>query len=70
MGLLGMAAVAVLRGEAARAAKLIGTSEALREVIGLSLTSSSWEHYDFEGCLAAARAKLSEAAFTAAWSEG
>jgi DNA-binding CsgD family transcriptional regulator len=70
MGLLGMAAVAVLQGEAARAAKLIGTSKALREVIGLSLTTSSWEHYDFEGCLAAARAKLSEAAFEAAWSEG
>jgi DNA-binding CsgD family transcriptional regulator len=70
MGLLGMGAAAVLRGQPTRAAKLIGASEALREVIGLSLTSSSWEHYDFEGCLAAARAGLDEAAFEAAWSEG
>jgi tetratricopeptide (TPR) repeat protein len=70
MGLLGMGAVAVLRGQPARAAKLIGASYALREVLGLSLTSSSWEHYDFEGCLAAARAGLGEEEFNAAFSEG
>ena len=61
MGLLGFGAVALLRGRPARAAKLIGASEALREVIGLS---------NFEGRLAAARANLDEAAFETARSEG
>jgi predicted ATPase/DNA-binding SARP family transcriptional activator/DNA-binding CsgD family transcriptional regulator len=70
MGVLGLGVVAVLRGEARRAARLIGASAALRKIIGLSLSSSSWKHFDFEGCIAAARAELSQASFEAAWAEG
>jgi non-specific serine/threonine protein kinase len=68
--LLGMAGVAALREQPSRAAKLFGASEALRKEIGLSLTSPSWKHYDYEGYLATARVGLDEAAFEAAWSEG
>lgn len=69
-GLLGMAGVAALRGQPARAARLWGASEILREVFGLPLTPMVRDHYDYEGYLAAARAGLGEAAFDAAWSEG
>jgi DNA-binding CsgD family transcriptional regulator len=70
MGLLGMGAVAVMRGQTARAAKLIGASDALREAIGLSLPASSWDQFDFEGILAAARAGLGEKEFSAIFAEG
>jgi predicted ATPase/DNA-binding SARP family transcriptional activator/DNA-binding CsgD family transcriptional regulator len=69
-GLAGMAGVAALREQPARAAKLMGASEALREVLGLSLASLSHARYDYEGCIAAVRAGLGEEAFEAAWSEG
>ncbi len=69
-GLMGMAGVAALREQPARAARLFGAAEALREEIGLSLTSSANARYDYEGYLGTARAGLSEAAFDAAWSEG
>jgi predicted ATPase/DNA-binding SARP family transcriptional activator/DNA-binding CsgD family transcriptional regulator len=66
----GMGAVAHLRGQPDRAAKLIGASNALWDAIGLSLESSSWEHFNYQGALAAVRARLDEAAFEAAFSEG
>jgi predicted ATPase/DNA-binding SARP family transcriptional activator/DNA-binding CsgD family transcriptional regulator len=69
-GLLGTAAVVILRGKSVRAARLWGASEALREAIGLPLTALVRDRYDYEGCLATARAELGEAAFEAAWSEG
>jgi non-specific serine/threonine protein kinase len=69
-GLLGMAGVAALRGQPARASRLWGASEVLREVYGLPLTPMVRDHYDYEGYLAGARAGLSEAGFEAAWSEG
>jgi non-specific serine/threonine protein kinase len=65
-----MAGVAALQGEPARASRLWGASEVLREVLGLPLTSLVRDRYDYEGYLAAARAELDEAAFEAAWSEG
>lgn len=69
-GLLGMAAGAALRGQPARAARLWGAAEALREAIDHPPLPLEKAHYDYEGYLAAARAGLEEAAFEAAWSEG
>ena len=70
MSLLGMAGVAALRGQPARAAKLFGASEALREAIGLVLTPLADAHFGFEDYFAAARAELGEAAFETAFSRG
>lgn len=53
--LLGLAGVAALRGQPARAARLWGAAEALREAIGLSLSPFDRATYDHEGYLAAAR---------------
>ena len=69
-GLGGMAGVAALRGQAARAAKLMGASEALRQEIGISVTPEASPYYDYDRYLAAAHAGLGEAAFDSAWSEG
>jgi predicted ATPase/DNA-binding SARP family transcriptional activator/DNA-binding CsgD family transcriptional regulator len=69
-GLLGMAGVAALRGKLARASRLWGASEVLREVFGLPLTPMVRDHYDYVGYLAVARAGLGEVPFEAAWSEG
>lgn len=69
-GLLGMAGVSALRGHPARASKLWGASEVLRETFGLPLTSMVRDHYDHDGLLATARAGLDKAAFDAAWAEG
>lgn len=68
--LMGSAVVDALGGRPARAARLRGAAEALREAISLSL--SLWDHTptDYEDQLAAARSQLDEAAWEAAWSEG
>jgi len=68
--LMGMVGVAALRGQPARVAKLMGTSEALREKLGLSVTPLDDPCYDYQGYLAAARATLGQTTFEAAWSEG
>jgi predicted ATPase/DNA-binding SARP family transcriptional activator/DNA-binding CsgD family transcriptional regulator len=68
--LLGLAGVAVSRGLPARAARLWGASEALREADGLPLSPFVRSISDYEGDLAAARAGLDERSFAAAWSEG
>lgn len=68
--LLGMAAVAALRGQPVRASRLWGAAEALREVIGLPLSPFDRAHYDYERYLDIARSRLDEAAWTAAWEEG
>ncbi len=69
-GLMGLAVVAALGGRSARVARLSGAAEALREAIGLSL--SLWDHTpsDYEAILAAARSRLGEEAWEAAWNEG
>jgi non-specific serine/threonine protein kinase len=69
-GLAGMAGVATLQEQFYRAVKLMGATEALREVLGLSHAPLSMPLYDAEGYLAVARATLSAAAFETAWSEG
>jgi DNA-binding NarL/FixJ family response regulator len=67
---MGSAVVAALDKRPARAARLQGAAEALREAISLSLLL--WDHTptDYEDQLAAARSQLGEAAWEAAWSEG
>ena len=51
-----------------RSARLWGAAEALREVIGASL--SPHERYTYEPYIEAARAQLDEVAWEAAWTEG
>ena len=67
---MGAVVVAALGKSPARAARLRGAAEALREAINLSL--SLWDHTptDFEGQLAAARSQLGEEAWEAVFSEG
>jgi len=68
--MLGLAAVAALRGQPARAARLWGAAEALREVIGQPLAPYDQSNYDYEGYLDAARSQLDEPEWKAAWLEG
>jgi non-specific serine/threonine protein kinase len=68
--LLVEAALAGVRNEPARAARLWGAAEALREAIGLSMGHQDRVDYDYEGRVAAARAQLDDAAWQAAWNEG
>ena len=68
--LLVAAALAGVRRDLLRAAKLWGAAEALREAIGLSMGHQDRVDYDYEGRVAAARAQLDEAAWQAAWNEG
>jgi DNA-binding CsgD family transcriptional regulator len=71
-GLMVMAGVAVSRGEPpARAARLWGAEEALRQAIGFPVSPYDRAHYDYEGYQSDARTLLSdEASWEAAWSEG
>jgi DNA-binding CsgD family transcriptional regulator len=62
--------VAVLRGQPARAARLSGAAEALREAIGHPAQPLKRVNYDYEAHLATTRSALGEAAFEAAFSEG
>jgi predicted ATPase len=64
----GLASVACDRGDASRCARLLGAAEALRETIGVPLPAV--HEGEIERCVAAARAALGEAAFTAALDEG
>jgi predicted ATPase/class 3 adenylate cyclase len=62
------AALLVVKGEPERAARLYGGAEALREEAGIPLAPSERPRYERE--VAAARAKLDEERFKAAWAEG
>jgi predicted ATPase/DNA-binding XRE family transcriptional regulator len=62
------ALIAAARGEAARAARLFGAAEALRERIGAPGRPSDREHNARQ--IADGRAQLGEAAFAAAWEHG
>jgi predicted ATPase/DNA-binding SARP family transcriptional activator len=64
----GVAHVAVAQGEAARAARLFGAAERLRERIGRP--HHPHERADYERSVAEARTALGDAAFAAAWAEG
>ena len=63
-----LAGLASTLGLPERAARLYGSAEALIESIGLSPAPT--ERYQYERNVAAARARLDEAAFAAAWAEG
>ena len=68
LALEGLAGVVAAQGEPAWAARLWGAAEALREARGIPLPPvyrAGYEHW-----VAAARARLGELAFAAAWSEG
>jgi predicted ATPase/DNA-binding CsgD family transcriptional regulator len=70
-GLMVMAGVAVLRGEPpARAARLWGAEEALREAIAFPALPYDRAHYDYEGYQTAARSRMDKDSFAAAWTEG
>ena len=56
------------RQRAERAAQLFGTAEALREIASTPLPT--YRRADYDRDIAAARAQLDEAAFTAAWVKG
>jgi predicted ATPase/class 3 adenylate cyclase len=64
----GFAGLAVERGQGARAARLWGAAEALRESIGAPPTPEARPYY--ERSMAAARALLGERAWEAAFAEG
>jgi DNA-binding CsgD family transcriptional regulator len=50
--------------------RLWGADEALREASGLSLSPFERSHPDYEGYQAAARSRLDETSWEAAWAEG
>ncbi|HWS82505.1 MAG TPA: tetratricopeptide repeat protein [Rubrobacter sp.] len=64
----GMARVAAVRGRPEWAARLLGTSAALRDEMGATLTLVARTDHDY--ALDAARAKLGEDAFAAEWERG
>ncbi len=59
-----------MRGEPARAARLWGAAQALRDDTGIPMSPFLRSHYDYEGYFGAARSRLDEAAWEAAWAEG
>ena len=64
----GLACAAGAKGEAERAARLFGAAEALREAVGYQ--QAPRERALREPYLAAARSRVDEAAWAAAWEEG
>jgi predicted ATPase/class 3 adenylate cyclase len=64
----GLASVVAVQGEPDWAARLWGTAEALREVIGAPLQPI--ERADYDHAVATARDHLGEEAFVSAWTEG
>jgi len=66
----GLGKVAALRGASARAARLWGAAEALREHMGMSLSHFDLAHSGYEKDLASARSSLDERTWAAAWTEG
>jgi predicted ATPase/DNA-binding CsgD family transcriptional regulator len=68
--LFGLGMVAAAGGRSARAARLWGAQEAMREAFGIQITPLAYSTTDYEGYVATARSQLDEAAFAAAWSEG
>lgn len=68
--MIGSAGVAVLRNRPARAARLFGAGDAARKAIGHPTQPLERINLDYESYLNAARAKMGETAFEAAFSEG
>ncbi len=67
---IGLGGVAASLGWPVRAARLWGAAEGISETYGIHLLSAGRSLIDYEGRLAAARSRLDEAAWTAAWAEG
>ena len=66
----GFGVLAASLGQPARAARLLGAAEALRESIGSPLTTSSRALVDYDRYVEMARADLTPDAFAASWREG
>jgi non-specific serine/threonine protein kinase len=66
----GLACVADSEGHTARAARLWGVSEAIREAGGFRLPHAALSVMEYESRLAGARARLGEAVFKEVWTEG
>lgn len=64
----GLGAVAGMRGEAARAARLFGAAQALREAMNIDYAPLTERHYARHR--EAARARIGDSAWSAAWEEG
>lgn len=64
----GIASLASMMGQPARAARLFGAAQAWRKAVGLPLPPVYRAAYEFD--LTAARAQLDEVAWTTAWAEG
>jgi tetratricopeptide (TPR) repeat protein len=69
-GIEGLASIAAQQGEVAWAVRLWGLASALPTAMALSLSISPRERAEYERLVAAARARLGEQAFAAAWDEG
>jgi predicted ATPase/DNA-binding SARP family transcriptional activator/DNA-binding CsgD family transcriptional regulator len=66
----GLACVADSEGRRARAARLWGMSEAIREAAGFRLPQAALSVMEYENRLTRARARLGEKTFEEAWAEG
>ena len=68
--LFGLGMVAAAGGQPARAARLWGAEEAMRESFGIQITPLARSTTNYDGYVATARSRLNESAFDTAWSEG
>jgi len=69
-GFLGLANVAMARGQPARAVWLWGAAEAVREAANIMLSSLARSRTNYDGHLAAARAHMGETDFAETWTAG
>lgn len=67
---VGLAGVALGQGNPARAARLWGMAEAMREAFGIFFSPLARDHTRYEDLLADARSQLGETNFEEAWAEG
>jgi DNA-binding CsgD family transcriptional regulator/tetratricopeptide (TPR) repeat protein len=67
-GLAGLARIAITLGEAERATRLLGAAESLRQTVGVPIPRMI--RVGQERAVAAARARLGEETFAAAWAAG
>lgn len=68
--IIGLAGVAASQGLPDRAARLWGAAEGMSETYGTRLARAVRTLIDYEGSLAAARSRLDDAAWSAAWEGG
>jgi hypothetical protein len=62
------ASIALALEDAVRAARLFGAAEALREKIGIAMTS--FERIEYDRIIAGLRAGMDDTAFSSSWSQG